>query len=510
MAAAIRLATGSIAHATPPVEIAPAWTFEPNQPNAYLGYTLSAAGDVNGDGFDDALIGSYEWNEGYSNEGRAWLFPGSVGGPSGLPAWTFTGVVRYSHVGWSVAPAGDVNHDGFADVLVGARQVTQTAFYEGVAYLFLGSPTGLAATPAWQVGSGQSFSSFGHAVAAGDVNGDGERDMIVTARLFDAAQPDVGRLFVYLGTPVGPLSTPATVIDGSQTGADFGFSIAVADVNHDGFDDVFVSAPLFDGAAADEGRTWLYLGSAAGLSTQPAWSFSGAQTNEQLGISGAAAGDVNADGFADVAVGAHLFDADFQDEGRVLVFHGGAAGLSETPDWTARGGQLWANLGRSVAGLGDFDGDGFDDLAASAPAYDTHGNNDGRVAIYRGSANGLAVEPAFVAVGSPVPAWFGFAISAAGDLNGDGRKDLLVGAWSYTDGELGEGRALAYLGRSAVCNAGGDLNGDGLIDGADVQQFTQALLASNGGAGACAADIDQDGLITPTDAERLVGSLLGL
>ncbi len=121
----------------------------------------------------------------------------------------------------------------------------------------------------------------------------------------------------------GVLTGPAWTAEGNQNGAWFGASIASAgDVDGDGFSDVIVGAPTYDNGELGEGRAFLYLGSANGLSTTPAWSAESNQVNAELGNSVATAGDVNGDGFSDVIVGAWQYDSDETNEGRVFVYLG--------------------------------------------------------------------------------------------------------------------------------------------------------------------------------------------
>src|SRR4029434_9610682 len=142
-----------------------------------------------------------------------------------------------------------------------------------------------------------------------------------------------------------------------------GASVGTAgDVNGDGYDDVIVGANGYDNGQTNEGRAYVYLGSAAGLSTTPAWTAESDQAGAELGISVATAGDVNGDGFSDVMVGASAYDNGQLDEGRAYAYLGSAAGLSTAAAWTAESDQVSANFGLTVATAGDVNGDGFSDV----------------------------------------------------------------------------------------------------------------------------------------------------
>ena len=140
------------------------------------------------------------------------------------------------------------------------------------------------------------------------------------------------RTFLYLGSATGISLTPAWTAESNQAGAEWGFSVASAgDVNGDGFSDVVVGAYLFSNGESSEGRAFVYLGSATGLSTTPAWTAESNQANAWFGFSVASAGDVNDDGFSDVVVGARHFDNGQVDEGRALIYLGGDGSPGRSP-----------------------------------------------------------------------------------------------------------------------------------------------------------------------------------
>src|SRR5439155_970301 len=206
-------------------------------------------------------------------------------------------------------------------------------------------------------------------------------------------QTDEGRAFVFLGSASGLASTPAWTAESDQASADFGASVATAgDVNGDGYADVIVGAHLYDNGQSNEGRAFVYLGSASGLASTPAWTAESNQANADFGTSVAAAGDVNSDGFGDVIVGADLYDNGQTDEGRIFVYLGSATGLAPAPDWTADSNQADAAFAFSVAAAGDVNGDGFGDVIAGAPAFDNGQTDEGRAFVFLGSGAGLAAS----------------------------------------------------------------------------------------------------------------------
>ncbi len=425
-----------------------AWTGESDQAEASFGYSVSTAGDVNGDGFSDVIVGAPGFDNGQADEGRAYVYTGSPSGLVTVPSWTAEGNQAGASFGSSVATAGDVNGDGFSDVIVGASLYDDVRPDAGRAAVYLGSSSGLDALPDWIVGSGQANAHFGHSVAtAGDVNGDGYSDVIVGANLFSNAQSFEGRAFVFLGSNVGLAPTPAWTAESNQAAASFASSVATAgDVNGDGYSDVIVGAPAFDNGQASEGRAFVYLGSPAGLPATPAWIAESDQSGAELGSSVATAGDVNGDGYSDVIVGAHQYDDRETNEGRAYVFLGAAAGPGTVPAWTAESAQAGASFGASVATAGDVNGDGYSDVIVGADRYDNGETGEGRATVYLGSASGLATAPGWIAEGDQVGAALGASASSAGDVNGDGFSDVIVGAGESEGGQAGEGRAFLFFG----------------------------------------------------------------
>jgi hypothetical protein len=155
---------------------------------------------------------------------------------------------------------------------------------------------------------------------------------------------------------------------------------------------------------------------------------------------------VNGDGYADVIVGAPNYDNGQADGGRVSVYHGSAGGLSTTPVWTAESDQASAYFGNSVATAGDVNGDGYADVIVGAPNYDNGQTDEGRAFVYHGSAGGLSATPNWTAESNQADAYFGSSVGTAGDVNGDGYADVIVGAPNYDNGQADEGRAFVYYG----------------------------------------------------------------
>ncbi len=468
------------------------WTAESDQTDAYYGSSASTAGDVNGDGFSDAIVGAYRFDNVQTDEGRALVYHGSAAGLSTGANWTSEGNQTDANFGWSVSTAGDVNGDGYADVNVGAILYDGGQGDEGRAFVYHGSPVGLSTTASWTAESDQASAGFGYSVAtAGDVNGDGYSDVIVGAPFFDNIQIDEGRAFVFYGSP-GGLSTAANwTAEGEQDGANYGYSVAGAgDVNGDGYGDTIVGAWLYDSGQLEEGRAFVYHGSAAGLSTTENWTAESNQDLASFGSAVATAGDVNADGYSDVIVGALFYDNAQGNEGRAFVYHGSASGLSTVADWTAESDQSAAQFGFSVGTAGDVNGDAFSDAIIGAPFFDGGQVDEGRAFVYHGSAVGLSPAANWTAESDQSNGWFGYAVSTAGDVNGDGHAEVIVGAPPYDGGQANEGRAFVYHGAAAGLSAIANWTAESNQDGANF-----------GWSVAGAGDVNGDGY-----AEVIVGS----
>jgi hypothetical protein len=457
-----------------------------HQDYAKCGRSVSGAGDVNGDGYSDVIVGVDQYTGGQTDEGAAFVYYGGLAGLSSTPEWTVESNLYEAHFGYSVSGAGDVNGDGYSDAIVGAYGYTNVQWREGRVYVYHGSSSGLSVSPAWTAESDQESAYFGIAVSsAGDVNGDGYSDVIVGANYYDNVETDEGMAFVYHGSSSGLSGTPGWSDEPNQDSVHFGYSVSGAgDVNGDGYSDVIVGAPNYDGGQAYEGGAFVYHGSSSGLSTNPQWWKESNQDSAYFGYSVSSAGDVNNDGYSDVIVGAYGYDNGETNEGAAFVYHGGSSGLASSPDWTNESDQSEARFGTSVSGAGDVNGDGYSDVIVGAPNYGHGETCEGMSFVYYGNTSGLSTSPVWTAESDQEYAFFGSYVSTAGDVNADGYSDVIVGSTHYDNGETDEGAAFVYHGSSsglstsadwssesnqpnmwsASVSSAGDVNGDGYSD----------------------------------------------
>ncbi|MBP8136562.1 MAG: FG-GAP repeat protein [Candidatus Eisenbacteria bacterium] len=502
----------------------PSWNYASPDSGARSGGATATAGDVNGDGYSDLLVGQPGWSSNHPREGRVLLFLGTASGFAPVPSWEFASKRNGARLGTSVAPAGDVNGDGYADVLVGAPALTENFSGEGRAYLFLGSSAGLASEPAWTVDGGSVDAKLGASLSTtGDLDGDGLDDIAIGATGLGAA----GSVLVYLGSPSGPAPSPFATLVGAAPGCGFGYSVAAAgDVDGDGRGDLIVGAPdESNGALAYAGAAHLF-GMPAGSSLKPHDVLRGDVTNARLGYAVAGIGDLDGDGHADVCAGAP-FRTDPAggptSQGAVLVAMGGPLSLTSTPliegpsvvD-VATGGQF----GASVAPAGDVNGDGYADFAVGAPVNYVDGASvwpEGYACVYQGTPSSAFPSHAVLAwsaIGDP-SSGFGTSVCAAGDGDGDGYGDVVVGSPSFG---TTSGRADVFAGhgdlpgltpvRKRQGNAAfcaGDVNGDGYSDLVDWLVDTGSgnrFLVQGGGPGGVMSvllDVTPGDLLPGTD-----------
>ena len=404
--------------------------------------------------------------------------------------WSPTGAKSYAYFGRVVAPAGDVNADGYGDVLVAAPYDSATFAGEGRVFLYLGSANGLATSPAWSTAGGQGGAGAGIGTApAGDVNGDGYGDVLVGMESWDSATfQDVGRVFVFHGGPGGLALSPNRILSCPSPNVEhfFGRDLDTAgDVNGDGYDDIIVGGAGYQVGAPARGAAWIWHGSASGIPAAPAAILPGrVQSSGNFGYALSNAGDVDGDGYADVIVGAFGEDGPFANCGAVSLYRGSAGGIITTPDTTIYGLNADSNLGYSLAGLGDYNGDGYCDFAVGEPGgtFDMAHTRGGFIRRFYGGPNGvlsgdLTVGPIYVAEER-----YGTNVVALGDVNGDGFADYAgmgmnfpanTGRFSVVlgDGEEGLFGPISYpppgtgnvpWGESMATS--GDVNGDGIAE----------------------------------------------
>jgi hypothetical protein len=418
-----------------------------------LGYSISGAGDVNNDGFDDFVVGAHQNDENGSNAGSATVFSGT----NCAILYTFYGDAAGDLFGVSVSGAEDVNNDGFDDLIVGARDDDDNGTNSGSARVYSGFDGTILRT---FLGD-SPLDAFGISVSgAGDVNNDGFADLIVGARADDNNGAESGSARVFSGIDGSILYT----FNGDNANDFFGHSVSGAgDVNNDGFDDLIVGAYLDDNNGSGSGSARVF----SGIDGSILYTFNGDNANDNFGISVGGAGDVNNDGSDDLVVGANLDDNTGTDSGSVRVLSGMDGAILHTFNGDAAGDYL----GFSVDGAGDVDNDGFADLVAGAYFDDNNGTSSGSARAYSGATG----DTLFTFIGDGPFDNAGFSVAAAGDANNDGYDDLVVGSPLDDNAGADSGSARVFFSAIAPCapqvaQCPGDADGNRVVNFADITE----------------------------------------
>ena len=458
----------------------------------YSGISVSSAGDVNGDGYDDLIIGAIYADPNGDNSGETYIVYGGASAPGtggrfnlstldGSNGFILNGIDETDLSGFSVSSAGDVNGDGYDDLIIGAYLADPNGDSNaGETYIVYGgaSPPGtggrfnlstLDGSNGFILTGIDANDQSGRSVSsAGDVNGDGYDDLIIGA---NGGDPN-GETYVIYGGANAPGSDGVldlSDLDGTNgfilTGIDAndfsGRSVSSAgDVNGDGYDDLIIGAnradPNEDGEA---GETYVVYGGASAPGTGGRFNLStldgsngfilnGIDAYDRSGTSVSSAGDVNGDGYDDLIIGAYGADGY---AGEIYVVYGGAnapgtggvldlGALNGTNGFTLTGIDAGDRSGSSVSSAGDVNGDGYDDLIIGARNADPNGNsNAGETYIVYGGASApgtggvldlsdLDGTNGFILTGIDGGDRSGRSVSSAGDVNGDGYDDLIIGA----------------------------------------------------------------------------------
>ena len=383
--------------------------------NGFFGSSVSAAGDVNGDGYSDIVIGAYGYN---SNRGRVYIFYGGSVMDS-IADKTITGGASNYLFGYSVSTAGDVNNDGYDDLIIGARGYNSN---RGRAYIYFGGM--VIDTTSVVIMTGEASSNlFGKNVSnAGDFNNDGYDDVIVGAQGYSSS---TGRAYLFLGGIVMN-NVPDVTMTGEVASGVFGISVSTAgDVNGDGYSDVIVGAQQLKKAYVFFGGQ--IMNNIADLTfVKSSGSF--------FGNAVSTAGDVNGDGYSDIIVGDYGYNLL---RGAANLYFGGTA-MDTTSDvfMTIPTGNSY--FGRSVSNAGDLNNDGFDDVIVGADVYNSF---TGRAYVYFGGAV-MDSTADVIFKGEGTNNFFGESVSYAGDVNNDGFYDVIIGASGYQFPNIG--RAYVY------------------------------------------------------------------
>ncbi|MCC6561906.1 MAG: FG-GAP repeat protein [Xanthomonadales bacterium] len=448
------------------------------------GYSVSGAGDINGDGLGDLIVGAHLADPNGTNSGSSYVVFGknapfaatlALSSLNGTDGFRLDGAASGNSSGRWVSAAGDINGDGRDDLTIGAPLADPNGTNSGSSYVVFGKSTEFAATLTLSALNGTNgFRLDGVAAddrsgrsvsAAGDINGDGRDDLIVGAYRADPNGSQSGSSYVVFGK-----NTPfaATLALSALNGSD-GFRLdgvaaedfsgravgAAGDINGDGEDDLIVGAFQADPNGSLSGSTYVVFGkntpfaatlALSALNGTDGFRLDGAAAADISGYAVRAAGDINGDGLDDLIIGAFGADPNGSQSGSSYVVFGkntpfaatlALSALNGTDGFRLDGAAVSDVSGLSVSAAGDLNDDGLDDLVIGAPFADPNGSYSGSSYVLFGKTSPFAATFALSALngangfrldGVAADDHSGISVSSAGDINGDGVDDLIVGA----------------------------------------------------------------------------------
>ncbi|MGB0852869.1 MAG: beta strand repeat-containing protein [Pikeienuella sp.] len=500
------------------------------------GVSVAHAGDVNGDGLDDIIVGAYlRATANGASSGQSYVIFGKADGAVvnlsdidadiGVGGFAIDGATGTPRSGYSVSGAGDINGDGLDDLLISSYQAAPNGANSGQAFVIFGKPADTNRVDTETLAAGEGFEINGIAAqdfaglsvsTISDVNGDGFDDLIVSSPFADVGGgTDEGRVHVVFGkaddaavelSAVVPAAGLGFEIIGATSGERIGSKVSNAgDFNNDGIEDIILGSQSFDGGGGAEGRAYLVFGKADDAQIDVATIAAGAgggiaidaaAVGDNVGVSVSNAGDFNGDGIDDIIIGASGVDTNGADAGAAYIIFGRVGGaltpidlstLGAADGLVINGAEAGDNIGKSVSSAGDVNGDGFEDVIIGGNGIDDAAVNSGGAFVVFGTASTATIELSAIEGGAAG----GFAIegvdggdftggndiAGGGDINGDGFDDLIVSA-KNAGGAVGE--TTVIFGGELIGASEANIVGDAAANTLSGSDFDDRIIAGAG------------------------------
>ena len=435
-----------------------------------LGSIMSAVRDVDGDGHADLLIGSPENDDAGTGAGKIYFLSGAnmVDGSYDITQadLQILGAAAEDKAGSSISSAGDIDGDERFDILIGAPFSDFAGNASGIAYLFKGAyisngTTSVSSADIRFYGENPVDLAGSYVGTAGDVDDDGFDDLIIGAPYSDAGGTRSGQVYLFLGSDLTALTYSVSESYASFYGEavydEVKYAKGVGDVDGDGLDDIMVGVPQNDDGGTDAGKVYLIYGSSLSGGSLPVSlsdiAFVGEQAQDKAGFAVQGCGDINADGLEDILVSAPKSDVNGTNSGKIYLITNAAMlstsmSLSSVPRYFY-GETAGDEAGTGLSSISDLDGDGMRELVLGAPFNSEADFQAGKAYIYYssdigfGSHNLASSNLSYTAEESNN--YLGATILAPGDINNDGNKDLVLGAYGNHVNGANTGMIYVFL-----------------------------------------------------------------